>query len=67
MKILTPMRPRKRDYEKAVRKTISMPSLLCDVAVRRSRLLGCQDFSHYVQNLLRADNQDAMRKLSEAA
>ena len=46
---------RKRDYDRAVPRTISMSQLLLDRATDRARGLGFNAFSDYIQDLVRRD------------
>lgn len=45
----------KRDYEKAVKKCVSMPGILFDKGHDKARRMGFSAFSDYVQNLIRND------------
>lgn len=45
----------KRTYEKAVKKSVSMPSMLFDKGVDRVRQIGYATFSDYIQMLIRQD------------
>lgn len=47
--------PDKKEYEKAVKKSVSMPGLLLDDAERRQRELRLSTFSDYIQALIRRD------------
>lgn len=45
----------KREYEKAVKKSVSMPEILADEAEDRRRALRMTTFSDYIQHLIRND------------
>lgn len=47
----------KKDYEKAVKRSVSMPGLLADDADRRRRDLRLPTFSDYIQHVIRQDTQ----------
>jgi len=45
----------KREYEKAVKKSVSMPGIMADDAEHRRRQLRISTFSDYIQHLIRID------------
>lgn len=45
----------KKDYEKAVKKSVSMPQIMFDRADRRRQDLTLTTFSDYLQMLMRQD------------
>lgn len=49
----------KRAHEKAVRATVSMPPILHDRAVEKTRRGGFSNFSNYIQDLIRRDEAPA--------
>ena len=50
------MKNTKRDHERCVRTSISMPPALFDRAVDRTRSRGYSTFSDYIQHLLREED-----------
>lgn len=57
----------KREYEKAAKKSVSMPLLLLDDADRRRRELRLTTFSDYIQELIRRDTQPRPADIKLAA
>ncbi len=49
----------KRPYERAVKKSISMPVLLHDRAIDKGRQRGFSTFSDYIQDLIRRDTDSS--------
>lgn len=47
----------KREYEKAVKKSVSMPEIMADEAEDRRRALRLTTFSDYIQHLIRNDTE----------
>ena len=47
--------PQKRNYEYAVKRSISMPEVLLGRAVDRQRARGMTKFSAYIQSLVESD------------
>lgn len=55
---------KKPDYEKAVKRSISMPKLLLDDGERRQRQQRLSTFSDYIQSLIRADVENSSRRMA---
>lgn len=55
---------KKKKYEMAVNKSISMPEILFDDAIKRMRDLQLSQFSDYMQALVRADVRRKILKLA---
>lgn len=54
----------KRSYERAVKKSVSMPELLFEKATDRMRAHNLTKFSDYLQALIRADLERKSTQLS---
>lgn len=52
----------KKEYEKAVKKSVSMPEILADEAETRRRVLRLGTFSDYIQYLIRKDTTHESRE-----
>lgn len=52
----------KKDYEKAIKKSVSMPEILADEAELRRRSLRLGTFSDYIQYLIRNDTNNERRE-----
>lgn len=52
----------KRDYEKAIKKSVSMPEIMADEAEDRRRALRLSTFSDYIQHLIRNDTTKMPRQ-----
>ena len=48
----------KQQYEKAVKRSISMPAIMLDRAMAKTRQRGFTAFSDYIQDLIRKDNAE---------
>jgi hypothetical protein len=57
----------KREYEKAVKKSVSMPEIMLDDAEQRRRALRLSTFSDYIQHLIRKDTIPAQEQPAMAA
>lgn len=60
-------KPYKKSYERAVKKSVSMPEILFDDAERRRRELRLSTTSDYFQYLVRRDTQPPAAPLPQAA
>ena len=54
----------KPSYERAVKKSVSMPAILLDQAVQRQRARKLTTLSDYLQTLVREDAARAEQKLA---
>jgi hypothetical protein len=52
----------KRTYEKAVKKSVSMPEFLFDHATDRQRQFRLATFSDYIQELIRRDTESGRKE-----
>jgi hypothetical protein len=52
----------KKNYERATKRSISMPEILADKAEQRMREIGVYQFSDYIQRLVHRDVQAVAQK-----
>jgi hypothetical protein len=57
----------KRDYERAIKKSVSMPGIMADEADDRRRALRLPTFSDYIQHLIRNDTDEHRKTISQCA
>lgn len=51
----------KQEYEKAIKKSVSMPGIMFNQAVIRAKARGFSTFSDYIQDLMRHDQSAVLR------
>lgn len=61
------IKTQKKSYERAVKKSVSMPEILFDEAERRRHELRLSTMSDYFQHLVRRDTERQSAPMAQAA